>query len=99
MANRVRVSPRASRDVDEIWLYVAAENIRAANALIDRLTLASQMLAESPRSGRARLEFNEYLRSFPVGDHLIFYEPRPDGIFVVRILHGKRNITAEDLKT
>jgi toxin ParE1/3/4 len=32
------------------------------------------------------------LRSFPVGEYLIFYRPLSDGIELARIMHGARNI-------
>jgi toxin ParE1/3/4 len=30
---------------------------------------------------------------FPVGNYLIFFQPIQDGVEVIRVLHGKRNIT------
>jgi plasmid stabilization system protein ParE len=35
------------------------------------------------------------LRSVVEGSSLIFYYPRPEGPEIVRILHGKRNITSD----
>ena len=32
---------------------------------------------------------------FPVREYLIFYRPIDDGVEIVRVLHGKRNITQE----
>jgi toxin ParE1/3/4 len=37
------------------------------------------------------------LRSFPVGNYIVFYLPLPDGINVVRILNGYLDITAQDM--
>ena len=34
-------------------------------------------------------------RSFPLGNHLIFYRPIDDGIELVRVLHGARDISPE----
>jgi len=34
------------------------------------------------------------LRSLPVGNYLVFYLPLDDGIEVVRVLHGSREIDA-----
>jgi len=50
------------------------------------------MLAESPSAGRTREEFQPGLRSFPVGSFVVFYRPIEDGILVVRVLHGARDI-------
>jgi plasmid stabilization system protein ParE len=46
---------------------------------------------------RGRGELAASLRSFPVGNYIVFYLPLPDGINVVRILNGYRDITADDM--
>ncbi len=48
-----------------------------------------------PGSGRKEPKLAADLRSFPVGNYLIFYRAVADGIAVVRVLHGARDITAE----
>lgn len=50
------------------------------------------MLARAPLLGRSRDEFAEGLRSFPLGNYVVFYLPRPAGITVVRVLSGFRNL-------
>ena len=50
------------------------------------------MLARSPHLGRSREELGPGLRSFPVGDYLIFYLPSKTGIVVVRVLSGYRDL-------
>ncbi len=35
------------------------------------------------------------LRSFPIGSYLIFYRPMEDGIQLIRVAHGARDITPE----
>jgi toxin ParE1/3/4 len=64
----------------------------AAHHLLDALEDACQLLAQHPLLGRLRPELAENLRSFAVGNHLIFYTPTPDGIDVVRIIYGGRNL-------
>jgi len=44
--------------------------------------------------GRARDELEVGLRSFPVGRYAIFYLPIPDGVEIVRVLHGARDLDA-----
>jgi toxin ParE1/3/4 len=50
------------------------------------------LLSEFPGLGRPRDELAESLRSFPVGNYVIFYLPLGDGINVIRVLHGARDI-------
>jgi toxin ParE1/3/4 len=44
--------------------------------------------------GRARDELAPGVRSFPVGRYVAFSVPRNDGVDVVRVLHGARDIDA-----
>ncbi|WOH80327.1 type II toxin-antitoxin system RelE/ParE family toxin [Bradyrhizobium sp. BEA-2-5] len=37
------------------------------------------------------------IRSFPVGNFVLFYEAFRNGVEIVRVLHGARDITPEDL--
>jgi len=52
------------------------------------------MLAEQPAMGRVREELLHGLRSFPVGRYVIFYLTVPNGIDIVRVLHGSRDVNA-----
>jgi len=45
--------------------------------------------------GRKVEELAPNLRSFPIGSYLIFYRPVEDGIELIRVLHGARDITPE----
>jgi toxin ParE1/3/4 len=51
-----------------------------------------QALARRPKMGRSRPELAPELRSFPVGQYVIFYLPLPKGVDIVRVLHGARDI-------
>jgi toxin ParE1/3/4 len=50
------------------------------------------MLSRHPLLGRSRTDLHPGLRSFPFGRYVIFYRPLDDGIEVVRVLHGARDI-------
>lgn len=91
---RVRKTALAEEDLEEIWLYIAADNIAAADALLDKLVAKSAMLASNPELGRARPEIHDGLRSVPVGNYILFYRPEPGGIELTRVLHGARDIDA-----
>jgi len=58
------------------------------------LTNAAQPSHSSLYIGTSRDELMPALRSLPVGNYLIFYLPIPDGIEVVRVLPGMRDIDA-----
>ena len=53
-----RLSSRAERDLDEVWLYVAEDaSPTTADRLIDDIVDRFDLLTEQPRMGRLRPEF------------------------------------------
>jgi toxin ParE1/3/4 len=82
----------AEEDLLDIWAHIAEDNPDAADRLLDQLALTAETLAENPRAGRLRDELAPALRSLPVGNYVIFYEPIKDGIVIVRVLHGARDL-------
>ena len=53
-----------------------------------------QLLAERKLLGCERPDLDANVRSFPVGNYIIYYKPEPDGIIVARVLHGSRDPVA-----
>ena len=92
---RVLRTGRAELDLLDIWLYVAEYSVEAAEGLLDSINEKAHMLADSPLAGRSRDELAPGLRSFPTGSYLIFYRVIPDGVEIVRVLHGSRDIPSE----
>jgi toxin ParE1/3/4 len=89
---QIRVSDAARLDRIEIWLHIANDNPGAADNLIEEFDESLWMLAESPGLGRLRPELGLEVRYFPVANYLIFYQEVPDGIRVLRIIHGARRL-------
>src|SRR4051794_26040034 len=87
---------RQSRvDVVEIVLRVRRDNRRAARRLLKSIDDTMELLAGFPKLGPQRDELAPSLRSFPVSrytNYLIFYRIIQDGIEVIRVLHGARNL-------
>jgi plasmid stabilization system protein ParE len=54
--NHYRVSDTARADLDEIWDYIARDNIDAADRLIHAIVSRFRMLAIQPEAGRSRKE-------------------------------------------
>ena len=91
---RVTRRPLAEADILEIWDYIADDSFAAADGWVDRLDEQFRVLATQPLMGRARDELATGVRSFPFGRYVVFYVPLDDGIDVVRVLHGARDIVA-----
>ena len=90
---KIRRLPSASRDLDQIWLHIAADDAGAATALVERIAAAVARLADFPLSGPARPEIAPGARSLTVGNYLILYRVAEDSVDVVRVIHGAREIT------
>jgi toxin ParE1/3/4 len=76
----------------EIWLYIAQDNPKAADRLLDRINSACNTLAKSPRAGHARSDLGAGARSHP-GRYVIYYRKVAVGIEVIRVLSGYRDIS------
>ncbi|MEI9961622.1 MAG: type II toxin-antitoxin system RelE/ParE family toxin [Limisphaerales bacterium] len=85
---------QAHLDLVEIAFRIANENPTAADRWLDIIDGKCRMLSQMPELGRRRSEFDPNLRSLPVGNYVIFYRPIQDGIQVIRVLHGARDMSA-----
>jgi toxin ParE1/3/4 len=93
--SRYHLSDRARDDLDEIWLYIADDSPATADCFVDEIIARFRDLAdlaEQPGMGRTREELAPSLRSVPVGNYLIFYRAHSDGIDIVRVLSGFRDL-------
>lgn len=84
--------PQAEIDLDEIWWYIAQNNPKNADNFLDFILKQCLFLAQPPYSGKKRDELLQDLRSFPVRNYVIFYFPLKNGVEIVRVMHGSRDI-------
>jgi toxin ParE1/3/4 len=83
----------AVADLADIWAYIALDSPDNTDLFIDRIfRICQQGLASNPRLGRTREELSPGLRSLVFESYVIFYHPMPNGVAVVRVLHGMRDI-------
>lgn len=95
MTKRVRLTLQAENDILDIWEYIAADNVDAADALVDRFTQIFDKLTHNPDMGIKQDRYRHGLRCFPIGNYIIFYRVTDDRIEIYRVLHGARQL--EDL--
>ena len=88
----IRRTAQAEEDLIELWLYIAQDNPRAADRLLNAIEEKCALLADHPQLGPARPDIAEACRYFPVGSYLILYRIIPDGIEVVRVVQGSRRL-------
>ena len=72
----VVIRPKALEDLAGIWVYIAEDSPRQADAFAAAIDREIRDLARHPLIGRARPELLSDLRSLPFGRYLIFYLPR-----------------------
>ena len=92
-----RLTPAAEDDLFEIWIYIAPENLPAADRLETDILKTCQKLAERPGLGHFRADLTDKpVRFLLVRDnYLIVYEPESEPLEVLRVLHGARDAAAE----
>jgi len=83
---------KADDDFFEIWAAIADEDPAAADRLTGRIADAGRRLAKWPYLGPARGDLRPGLRYFVVSPYLLFYRIVPDGVEIVRIVHGARDL-------
>jgi len=90
-------SSRAEEDLIEIWLYIAHDSLTAADRLLDRIDARLQQLSKMPLSGPMRDDLPAGMRCLVMGNFLAFYRVEETEVVVMRVMHGKRDITADDI--
>ena len=99
MSTRYVVRPKADQDLDDQAYYLATQ---ASPEVGHRFLLAAHetfsLLATQPAMGwhcRLKVPGVESLRVFRVSGFeklLVLYRPRPDGVEILRVVHGSRNL-------
>lgn len=83
---------QAEEDLLQIWLYIAQDNPKAADRLLDQFGEKCALLASSPLIGTPCPELAHELRFLIVGNYVLFYRADRDCVTVIRVLHGARDI-------
>jgi toxin ParE1/3/4 len=89
-----RKTRRADEDLQEFYRYTRRTWGRARAELYVRgLEQRFTALAANPLTGIAREDLRpEGLRSIAHGSHVVFYQPQPYGVLIVRVLHGRQDV-------
>jgi toxin ParE1/3/4 len=99
MNQAYRVSPAANRDIDDqAEFLVQSAGLETALRFYESTERTFQELAQMPGIGEGLSSTRPPLQGLRVctvagfPNHLVFYRPTADGVEVVRILHGTRDI-------
>ena len=84
--------PSARDDLDEIWDYIAADNLDATDRVITEILDAIRAVVPFPHSGHRRPDLTSRpLRFIIVREYLIAYVPDEKPLWVIAVMHGHRN--------
>jgi toxin ParE1/3/4 len=91
---RIIVSPEAQSDLHTILALIAVKAGAAAAARYAfRIDRCLALIACFPAAGPARPELGLAARICLVAPYIIIYDAAPDAVTLLRILHGRRDIT------
>lgn len=92
--NKVRFTRHAREDLLDIWSYIAARSSETtADKVYDRIEQCCQILKRPPQLGPVRAEIAEDARALVIDHWLALYRVTDDGVQIVRIIDGVRDIT------
>jgi toxin ParE1/3/4 len=84
--------PAAYSDLDEIWEYIATDNLDAADRVLEEIYQTVRSLVAFPRHGHTRPDLTtKPLRFHSVRDYVIAYAADEDPLIVIAVLHGRRS--------
>ena len=86
----VVITPRASRDLEEIQEYVAAEDPSAAARVALRLVKAIELIDATPNIGRSTSVEGRREWSVPGLPYVIPYRIRGTKVIIIRVFHTSR---------
>ena len=91
---RLIYDPAAVEDLYEIWRFVGQESqsVAIADRLVEAIDLACRSYSKQPLMGHERPDLAELIRCFSVERYVVLYSPLPDGIHVLQVIHGARDI-------
>jgi toxin ParE1/3/4 len=95
---QVHKSPQAHLDSIELADFIARHSFNAASRFLDQLEQTLKLLAQNPEYGQLcqfKASAAAGMRVWQVDgfpNHLVFYRAVHDGVHVVRVLHGARDL-------
>ena len=100
MRRKIERSAEALRDVEELIDFLRNRSAEVAQRFVEATNATFEFLAANREVGE-RCRFSdprlEGIRVWPVEgfrNHLVYFRPIDDGVQIVRVLHGARDIEA-----
>ena len=82
-------------DLEQSADYIARDSPAYAGAFVQRIRSAAESLRDLPRLGRVVPELgHEITRELLVDNYRLIYEIRADTLYILRLVHGARDLAA-----
>ena len=95
---KVRWTDQAFERLAEIEAFIARDDPKAGERLVDRLIARGEALADHPHLGRRLPELpNGDLREVTVGNYRLVYRVRREDVVVLTAFEGHRLLPAADV--
>jgi toxin ParE1/3/4 len=89
--SRYVINVLASRDLNDIADYFAANNLEAGDRFFRAFNHKCQQLVAFPNSGKSYAAIRSDLRGLSLEGYVIFYRILDDGIEILRVVSGRRD--------
>jgi toxin ParE1/3/4 len=90
---KVRYAETASTDLFENAEFIARDKPDAAYTWVETIEKVCATLAANPELGQVRRSRNHgHCRSFTSGNYVIFFRGFSDGVEIIRIVRGERDL-------
>ena len=84
--------PEALSDLDDIWEFIRADSLDAADRVISNILSSISALVSFPGMGHRRTDLTSLpLRFTIVREYLIAYAPEEKPLWVIAVMHGRRH--------
>lgn len=89
---RLRLSPHVPGDLEEIAEFIANDSPRHALRILRLLRARMKEIAKQPALYRLRPELGSDARLAAVGQYVILFRIRQNGVRIERVVHGSRDL-------
>lgn len=87
---------RAQSDLESIWQYsFETWGVRQADHYLRSFVARFEWLAENPLLGKPRDDIKSGYRSFPEGQHVVFYKINQQQIDIIGVVHQNQDIVTQ----
>lgn len=95
MSRELFYTRAAERDLEQIFIYIAAGNLNRARTYVNEIRDSCQSLCSTPMLGMARPDLRPGLRVLPLWRRIVIaYELPPGRVDVLRVFSGGQDYQA-----